>query len=127
LKRGAKLKVPLGQLEERFRTVYTNADRNGLELTINALEKKDSRNWEKLGYEKTKTFDFHDSEGLLTLLGVNLQVDSFVNECGYVAAIYNFQHILLTLIFFCDFTQVLKIVLIKYQRNLVHQLDKKKD
>jgi hypothetical protein len=67
LKRGAKLKVPLGQLEERFRTVYTNADRNGLELTINALEKKDLRNWEKLGYEKTKTFDFHDSEGLLTL------------------------------------------------------------
>jgi hypothetical protein len=74
LKRGAKLKVPLGQLEERFRTVYTNADRNGLELTINALEKKDLRNWEKLGYEKTKTFDFHDSD-LLTLPVANQTKD----------------------------------------------------
>eukprot|EP01080_Neovahlkampfia_damariscottae_P003935 gene3935-7145_t len=67
LKRGAKLKVPLNQLEERFRTVYSNAEKNGLELTVNALEKQQLKNWEKSGYEQTKTFDFHDVEGLLTL------------------------------------------------------------
>ncbi|KAL9647774.1 hypothetical protein ABK040_001363 [Willaertia magna] len=47
LKIGAKLKVPLNQLEERFRTVY---DRNNqLDITINS-NSKDKELFERLGY-----------------------------------------------------------------------------
>ncbi|KAL0485499.1 cysS [Acrasis kona] len=68
LNRGAKLKVPFNQLEERFRTVYTNADRNNLEITINARDQEELREWEKLGYQQTtdKPYDFHSGDAFRT-------------------------------------------------------------
>ena len=66
LKTGAKLKVPLQQLEERFRTVYTNARDNGLEITINSRH-RDEKSFEKLGYaKKEQDYDFHNIDGLIS-------------------------------------------------------------
>ncbi|KAG2381957.1 hypothetical protein C9374_005749 [Naegleria lovaniensis] len=51
LRSGAKLKVPIQQLEERFRTVYTNAKDNGLEITMNVKKNLNSQDqFEKLGF-----------------------------------------------------------------------------
>lgn len=66
LRRGAKLTVPLQQLEERYRTVYENAKRNNLEITVNAMPENELREWEKLGYKHTRTYDFHDLDGLVS-------------------------------------------------------------
>ncbi|EFC36561.1 predicted protein [Naegleria gruberi] len=64
LRTGAKLKVPLQQLEERFRTVYSNANENGLEITINS---KSDKPFEKLGHFKNDhVYDFHSTDGLLS-------------------------------------------------------------
>jgi hypothetical protein len=65
--KGAKLKVPISQLEERFRTVYSNAERNNLNITINSKNEKEIGEWEKnFGYSNSKTYNFHDIEGLKT-------------------------------------------------------------
>ncbi len=68
LQRGAKLRVPFNQLEERFRTVYTNAERNGLNIAVNARDEADLREWERLGYlrQQDDVYDFHNVDGLVS-------------------------------------------------------------
>jgi hypothetical protein len=68
LQRGAKLRVPFNQLEERFRTVYTNAERNGLNIAVNARDEADLREWERLGYlrQQDEVYDFHNVDGLVS-------------------------------------------------------------
>ncbi|KAF0975490.1 hypothetical protein FDP41_005484 [Naegleria fowleri] len=67
LRSGAKLKVPLQQLEERFRTVYTNAKDNGLEITMNVKKNLNSQEqFEKLGFyqqQETTTSSSSQSGG----------------------------------------------------------------
>lgn len=62
--KGTKLKIPLSQLEERFRGVYSNGERNNLDITINALDNEDMKQWEKKGIKQLKTYNFHEEDGL---------------------------------------------------------------
>jgi len=68
LRTGAKLEVPFSQMEERFRTVYSNAERNQLLLTINATNENELRRWEREGLlrRSDKVYNFHHVDGLLS-------------------------------------------------------------
>lgn len=62
---GARLRVPLKSMEERYRTVYETGQRQGgLGITVNALPTREMRKWEKLGYTHKRTYDFHGEDGM---------------------------------------------------------------
>jgi hypothetical protein len=65
---GAKLQVPVNQLEERYRTVYSNAERNELQITVNATPEDELRRWEREGLvRKVDTvYNFHNTDGLVS-------------------------------------------------------------
>lgn len=59
---------PLSQLEDRFRTVYSNAERNQLMITMDATRDHELRKWEREGLLKrvNTTYDFHNVDGLVS-------------------------------------------------------------
>jgi hypothetical protein len=61
--KGTKLKVPLSQLEERFRNVYSKAEKNNLEITINALDPDKLKKWDK-DVKTSRVYDYHHGDSL---------------------------------------------------------------
>lgn len=63
-----KLKVPLSQLEERFRTVYSNAEKNNqLEIVMEEPRGLSSKDENLINQKKMrKIYNFHDFDGGLS-------------------------------------------------------------